>query len=250
MNDFIKHDGFCSKEKKIYLTFDMDWANDEVLDFFYQMICELQIDITLFVTHQTKWINKFREDEHIELGIHPNFNFLLEGEANSKNKDKIIEEINVIVPEALAVRSHSLVKSTALTDKFAKAGMKYELNYYIPPENELRVMPWKFQNILQVPFLFEDDLYLMEGKKRCIDYYLSDCFDMVKVFNFHPIHLYLNSENLERYQNAKVFNHNFEKLQAFRNTGSEGIENFFRQLVKRGREYNFQFKKISDISWI
>lgn len=247
MNNFMERNSSCSKE--MYLTFDMDWANDGVLDYFYKMICELQIDITLFVTHQTKWLDKFREDEHIELGIHPNFNFLLEGEANSRNKNAVIEEINVIVPEASAVRSHSLVKSTALTYEFAKAGMKYELNYYIPPQNGLRVMPWEFQNILQVPFMFEDDLYLMERKKRCIDFYLSDYYDMVKVFNFHPIHLYLNSENLERYQNAKVFYHDFEKLKAFRNTESEGIENFFRQLIMRGRENNFQFKKISDISW-
>ncbi len=146
------------------------------------------------------------------------------------------------------MRSHSLVKSTALTEIFARTGMKYELNYYIPPALGLRIRPWKFQNILQIPFFFEDDLYLMEGKEKKIDYYLSDEFDMVKVFNFHPIHLYLNSENLERYHEAKVFNHDFEKLKTFRNTQSEGMENFFRQLVKQGRENHYQFERISNIN--
>ena len=39
MESFARYDSSKLQNKKIYLTFDMDWANDEVLDFFYNMIC-------------------------------------------------------------------------------------------------------------------------------------------------------------------------------------------------------------------
>ncbi len=67
--------------KEIFLTFDMDWAIDEVLDDFYNLICGLDLCGTIHVTHKTKFLDKFRQDRErrLECGIHPNFNELLVG---------------------------------------------------------------------------------------------------------------------------------------------------------------------------
>lgn len=64
-------------KKEIYLTFDMDWAIDEVLEYFYELIEECQVAATLNVTHETPLLQKFECSRKVELGIHPNYNDLL-----------------------------------------------------------------------------------------------------------------------------------------------------------------------------
>lgn len=66
-------------EKELYLTFDMDWAIDEVLADFYDLIKGLSAVGTIHVTHATKFLNLFRKDNILDCGIHPNYNFLLGG---------------------------------------------------------------------------------------------------------------------------------------------------------------------------
>lgn len=34
-----------------------------------------------------------------------------------------------------------------------------------------------------IPFIFEDDIWLLEKEQKDIDYYLSDRFNMFRVFN-------------------------------------------------------------------
>ena len=63
--------------KNVFLTFDMDWASDEVLRDFYQLIKVHDLVGTLHVTHQTELLEAFRLDGRLELGIHPNYNTCL-----------------------------------------------------------------------------------------------------------------------------------------------------------------------------
>lgn len=63
--------------KTVYLTFDMDWASDKVLSDFYQLIKSYDLVGTLHVTHSTEFLETFRNDGALELGIHPNYNMCL-----------------------------------------------------------------------------------------------------------------------------------------------------------------------------
>lgn len=65
--------------KELYLTFDMDWAIDEVLADFYSLIKKLSVVGTIHVTHETNFLNLFRKDNILDCGIHPNYNFCLGG---------------------------------------------------------------------------------------------------------------------------------------------------------------------------
>ncbi len=60
---------------KIFLTFDIDWANDDVLNDTIDLIERSDIAATWFVTHDTPVLNRLRANPRFELGIHPNFNF-------------------------------------------------------------------------------------------------------------------------------------------------------------------------------
>ena len=78
-------------------------------------------------------------------------------------------------------------------------------------------------------------------------FYLDHTIKMYRVFNFHPIHLFLNSESLERYERIKENYHNFSVLKENVNHDSYGILDFFRELVETVKVQGYQFGKITEI---
>lgn len=236
-------------DNKIYLTFDMDWACDEVMDFLYTLLEKFNICATVNITNDFRSLNKYRENEKIELGIHPNFNFAINGEKKD-NKESIIKKCKCIIPEAVIVRSHSLLKSRLLTKAFYDYGIRYELNYFVEPYEGICIYPWLFQGVLQIPFFYEDDLYLAEGNGKNPQIYLSNKVKMYRVFNFHPIHLFLNSESLERYEKIKGNYHDFKILKENVNVESYGILDFFKELVEDAKIKGYQFETITSIDLI
>jgi len=69
-----------SWDGKLFLTFDVDWCSDEVLSYTLDIVEKYDINSTFFITHQTALLDRMRENPKIELGIHPNFNPLLNGD--------------------------------------------------------------------------------------------------------------------------------------------------------------------------
>lgn len=233
-------------EKIIYLTFDMDWACNELMDFLYNLLEKYDLQATINVTNDFELMKQYKQNNKIELGIHPNFNFVLNG-TEQKGKEQIVKECKELVPDAVVVRSHSLVNSTPLTQLFYDNGIRYELNYYIPPQPEIYVKPWKLEGVLQVPFLFEDDLYLMERNIYTPEFYLDRDIHMLRVFNFHPIHLYLNCENIDRYYKIKNNYKDYNILKYNVNLHSYGMYNFFLDLIELSRNQGYRFETISKI---
>ena len=58
----------------------------------------------------------------------------------------------------------------------------------------------------------------------------------IKIFNFHPIHIALNSCSMENYNSMKselkTTDHKDLMLKRYRNNTKEGTENFFKGLIK------------------
>lgn len=144
-------------------------------------------------------------------------------------------------------RSHALLNSTPITKEFYDFGIRYELNYFIAPHKGIKVYPWLFQGVLQIPFFYEDDLYLLERCDHSPAFYLDNSIKMYKVFNFHPIHLFMNCESLMRYKRIKENYHDFSILKQSVNVSRYGILDFFKELVELAKERNFQFGKIDEI---
>lgn len=234
-------------DRKIYLTFDMDWANDNVLEWFYQFL-ENNIPYTLFVTHETKWIEQLRKDNHIELGIHPNFNRLLSGDNSDGNYLEVLKRLKDIVPEAKAYRSHSLTVNSVILQACAELGIKKDLNILVRPKVGDVIHPFVRSGVQIVPFIWEDDLWLCDSEKLSVDFLLGDSFDIPRVFNFHPIHLYLNCESIDRYNAAKGYNREIDKLSQFRNQGENvlGVREFFDELVETALKKGYEFDVISN----
>lgn len=66
-------------KNRIYLTFDMDWACDELMNFLYNLLEENGLSATVNITNDFAFMEKYKKNERIDLGIHPNFNRLIDG---------------------------------------------------------------------------------------------------------------------------------------------------------------------------
>lgn len=93
---------------RIFLTIDLDWAIDAVIEQCLCMIEETGVAATVFVTHDTPLLSRMRSNARIELGLHPNFNPLLEGAPAAGDARKVMRDLQCFVPEAKVVRSHSM----------------------------------------------------------------------------------------------------------------------------------------------
>lgn len=127
-----------------FLTFDMDWAHDDVIAFTLDILEEAGAKSTWFVTHDTPLLERMRMSPLVELAVHPNFNDLLLGTGDfnvRSSAETIIDTIMALVPEAKAVRSHSLTQNSRLLGLFQKKGLLYDCNDFIPYESGIQIRP-------------------------------------------------------------------------------------------------------------
>lgn len=163
----------------------------------------------------------------------------------------ILHNLKSLVPEAVSVRSHALTTSSVIVSMYEACGIKYELNTLIEPFRGMVLKPFEGQtgNYTVLPFIYEDDVWLSKGKKQPVEFYLDESFSCPRIFNFHPIHLFLNTECPKTYELAKPYNHEFNTLKQMRNTTEFGIRDFFVSLVLYCKDKNWTFEKIKDGNW-
>jgi hypothetical protein len=197
-------------QDKIFVTFDLDWCSDEVLSYTLDIVEEYDIKATFFVTHHTPLLVRMRANPKIELSIHPNFNFLLEGDFRyGKNIEEVIKYYKDIVPEAVSVRSHSMTQSSKILDSFEKFGILYDCNTFIPFSSGIELKPYKHwtNKLIKVPYFWEDDVHCLYEWEWNVEKFIK--YKGIKVFDFHPIHIFLNTEDLDRYNRYKQIKVNF-----------------------------------------
>ena len=242
--------GIMNNDREIYLTFDIDWAHDEVIEYVIDYLEEESVAATFFVTHDTPVLNRIRENPKFELGLHPNFNNLLSGKPKDNERDiyTIIENLLKIVPEAKSVRAHCLTQGTLFYKAFKDFGLLYDCNTFIPATSNIAIKPWRFWNgTIIVPFIWSDYIHCMYGWEWNVEEYLR--VDGLKVFAFHPIHIALNTADITVYLENKNKFHRLQDVMEFRYHDSKrGTEVFLRNLITRAKEKDFYTKKISDIN--
>lgn len=215
---------------KLFLTFDLDWCSDDVLSYVLDIVEKHDISATFFVTHDTGLLARMRENPKIELGIHPNFNFLLSGDFRyGKNIEEVVAYYMDIVPEALSVRAHSLCVSSSIIKEYIKSGLKYECSMLLSPQ--YKAMPFYHPyGIVCAPHIFEDDAEFGNSCFQESSFYVNN-FGL-NIFDFHPIHLFLNTDTNERYQNAKSSLNDFSSLQMFVNNHKYGCRDILIDIIQ------------------
>ena len=210
---------------KVFLTFDIDWAHDDILKDTVTLINEARVAATWFVTHETSVLDDIKALPSQELGIHPNFNPLLEGvNTHGRNAKEILTNFFEIVPEAKSIRSHSMTQGSKLLDLFRSSGLTHEVNHFIPHHTGITLKPWLLWNhLVKVPYFWEDDVHLLYeaidiSQKNPEELATTGCG--LKVFDFHPVHVFLNTESLDRYERTRSMHKNPEELIKHRYEGS------------------------------
>jgi hypothetical protein len=197
---------------RLFLTFDIDWAHDFILADTIDLVERADVAVTWFITHDTPLLERLSANPKFELGIHPNFNPLFEGNVqNGGCAEEVVDRLLEIVPDSKSIRSHSLAQSSMLLNLFESKGLTHESNSLIPEQVGIELKPWfAWNGMIKVPHFWEDDLVLMSEKNNPIQDIRSK--PGLKVFDFHPIHVFLNSECMERYEGTRNIHKNSEKL--------------------------------------
>ncbi|MGE5473050.1 MAG: hypothetical protein ACM3UU_02380 [Ignavibacteriales bacterium] len=236
--------------KKIYLTFDLDWACDDILNYFLDLLESEKVAATIFVTHNTPVLQRIKGNKLIEIGIHPNIEKAFESN-NPKSIDDIIHSLKEYLPEAVSIRSHSLMQSTRLLNIFYNNGFTHDLNTFIPSYSNMELKAFKHPNgIIKVPFFWEDDLFciaIKNGYEKNWDVNRFVEYKGIKVFNFHPIHIFLNTEDLGRYESCREYHRNVNKLKEFSLNEDYGSRVFLLELIKKVKSKGMEFGLIKEI---
>jgi hypothetical protein len=220
---------------KKLLSFDIDWACDEVLHYVLDILEAEQVKATMFVTHNTAVLQRMRNNPLIEIGIHPNFNPLIEGNSNAKSAIETIEELKRWVPEAKVCRSHSLTTSGRWLGMYEKNELRVLSNYMMNGVQYIEPF-FHVTGLTEVPIFFADDghifisdakhLPLMEEKGI-----IEKAHDGIRVFNFHPIHVALNTDSFDFYNETRPSHQNMNEIDKLRNQG-EGVCTLLKSLIR------------------
>ena len=244
-----------STRKIVYLTFDVDWACDEVLARTLDILEQEDVPATIFVTHNTPLLARMRQNPRLELGAHPNFIPLdLARSDVSQFLDYargVLQTYKTLVPEATTVRAHGLTQNSRLLDLMAEMGYTRESNLLITLSSGMNLRAFYHWNgMMRVPYFWEDDIHCVEMERGSWSSWDTTPFldnPCLKVFDFHPIHIYLNTENLARNESARPYFQQPEKLAALVNTETRGDHDFLQDLIASARKRGYCFGLLRDI---
>ncbi len=188
----------------IAITFDIDWAPDFTIDFVAEQLIAHQVRATWFVTHMSPAVERLcRHPELFELGIHPNF---LPGSTHGATPGEVLQYCMELVPDATSMRTHALVQSSPLLAQvMAQTSIRMDVSLFLPHIPHLRPVEYHVngRTLWRIPSFWEDDF---EMERVAPYWHLSPLLALgegLKVFDFHPIHVYLNSVDMGPYQALK-----------------------------------------------
>ena len=218
------HYGINLKDpNEIFLTFDVDWANDEICKYCVALLRKYKAKATFFATHPSEFLQSLSNSEDIEIGIHPNY-------LANANHEYVIDELLEWYPNAKSVRSHGLCSSSNITKLYYEKGLKVCVDIFLPNHPGLEPV-WRFGvgSMIIAPYFWEDDSYFSYYSDIDFEPYAFIEVMGMKIFNFHPVHVFANTNSTEHYNAIKSHYHNPQKL--WESRPDLGIESFFIKLL-------------------
>ena len=228
-----------NKIKEEIITFDVDWAPEEAIQYSIDLVLESNSKATFFATHPSKVLKKYLDSDQIEVGIHPNY-------YKSTNFEQLIDELLNHYPEATSVRAHGLYSSSNIVKLYEKKGFKCCLDVFLPGHENLQPV-WRFGvgSILLIPYFWEDGNHFTYKPKIDFNSCTNSVYDGMRIFNFHPIHVYANTESSEHYQAIRPYNQDSD--QVLKRRGDSGIKDVLELLLKKYNPKN-RIKDIYEIA--
>ncbi len=202
---------------------DTDWCHEEVLQYALKLFRENNLPCTVFATGHYASLTLHSSAE-LEIGLHPNFN-----ETTIAGYEGTLRALRQHYPHAEGVSCHAMTSSTPLLNLVKQYGFTYDRNllcYKIPKIAAFR----HYNGLWRLPVFWEDDIWFTVEAGVPFDESLLAHEDFRYIFNFHPIHLYLNTESTAHYQAFKPLQHQPEALANYVGMGY-GARSYFLELV-------------------
>lgn len=202
------------------ITIDVEWSPDELIDIVIDKLNSYKIKATFFATHPV------RIKGH-EIALHPNY-------LSFETYEETIAKLLGYFQNAKGVRGHRLMTDELLLSIYQKLGILYQSGYLMLGMKNIRPFFLEF-NVMEIPLFYMDRIHFDEpwfSKKG----FSINSIDLkspgLKVFDFHPIHVFLNTEKSSRYETAKKYYHEPKLLESYRNKAKEGIGTYFDSLLE------------------
>lgn len=220
--------------KKI-ISFDIDWAIDEAIEECLNIITSANIKATFFVTHNSPIIKRLSDYPGIEIGIHPNFDGLINRNPETKSSAEIIKDLKSFVPGANVIRSHGMTHSGRWLELYKENGLLFSSQYFMNGVNTIQ--PFSHLNgVVEAPVYFADDGFIWEADRhgwnenskrfsfKGIDNYLC-------VYNFHPIHIALNTHSFDFYNSTRERHKEISGINEIKNRIHPGSRTLLELLI-------------------
>ena len=225
--------------KEIFLTFDIDWVADWILEETISILKAHQVKATFFATHESKLLNSL-DPKQFEIGLHPNFE-KLDGQIDFNT----IRELKKLYPNAVGMRSHTLFFSSRLIPILTELDIKYESNIFLFQHEGLHTVT-RAEELKSIPFNWSDDKHIELGYRFTTDNMPSFDNDGLNIFNFHPIHVFLNTKNQIQYNKSRS-DFNSSELFKHKNGDDDGTKNMLISLCKSVEELGLESKILKSL---
>ena len=186
--------------KRYAITFDIDWAPDCAILECLKLVEKANCKATFFATHDTPVNYEILSRGH-NLGIHPNF---LPGSTQGSDVKTVVAECLTYSPDAWCMRTHSLVQSSPLLHEvFANfPQLQLDVSLFMHRSPFVHKVEWNFDGVSfdRLLYNWEDDAQFFEFDQ---DKKPELFFGELTVFNFHPVHVFLNSSDGSEYRQMK-----------------------------------------------
>jgi hypothetical protein len=233
------------------LTLDIDWAPDWMVADAAQALARAGVRATWFATHRSPVLADLLSERLFEVGVHPNF---LPGSSHGEQPAEVMRHVLEFVPGARTVRTHSLLQSERHSQMLVEDfGLRTDCSQllmdsaHVAP-HRLRFSPegpW----LTRVPHVFQDNMFMFAGRPWSVD---DPAFHTpgLKVFDFHPVHLALNSPSFDVYARLKAAGKPLaavtrEDVAAVRHTGP-GAATLFASLLELLRKESMTIDQYVD----
>jgi hypothetical protein len=208
---------------QICISLDVDWAPDEIIKPVVEAMQHHGVKATFFATNASELLSGLDEDQ-FEVGLHPNFN-----NANGDFRPPL-ETLKRSYPKAKGARSHSLFVSSHILELYIENGLKYESNIFLSGHHDLHPVI-RFEEFLSIPFYWSDDKHISLRTPFELDQLALE-MPGIKVLNFHPMHVFMNTSSDEHYQQYKRHYQEPGNLQEFINRERPGIGTLFTSVLE------------------
>lgn len=213
-----------------------------ILNYSLQILSDHGIKATIFCTGKYDVIDK----SLVEVAIHPNF---MADSTQGGDEEEILNFLRRSCPDAVGSRSHRLYWRNGLEKLLRMHGFRYDCSMKCFQQPDLK--PAAENGFTRIPVWWGDNFHLRKGYDLNRFVVPGMNHHGLKVLLFHPIHIYMNTENLNDYRrlnmSARIIRHEKE-LASLRRSGP-GTERVFLdalRMVAREHGRGFFLREIEE----